>query len=49
MRRAGTHVEFVLGQIRAALKGWNAQDVARIVIAYEPIWARAVAGAEHAG
>ena len=39
VRRAGTHVEFVLGQIRAALKGWSAQDVARIVIAYEPIWA----------
>ena len=39
VRRAGTHVEFVLGQIRAALKGWSAQDAARIVIAYEPIWA----------
>ena len=39
VRRAGTHVEFVLGQIRAALKGWSAGDVARIVIAYEPIWA----------
>lgn len=39
VRKAGTHVEFVLGQIRAALKGWSAQDVARIVIAYEPIWA----------
>ena len=39
VRRAGTHVEFVLGQVRAALKGWSAGDVARIVIAYEPIWA----------
>lgn len=39
VRKAGTHVEFVLGQIRAALKGWSAQDVAKIVIAYEPIWA----------
>ncbi|WP_159625349.1 MULTISPECIES: triose-phosphate isomerase [unclassified Actinomyces] len=39
IRKAGTHVEFVLGQIRAALKGWSAEDVARIVIAYEPIWA----------
>lgn len=39
VRRAGTHVDFVLGQIRAALAGWSAQDVARIVIAYEPIWA----------
>lgn len=39
IRKAGTHVEFVLGQIRAALAGWSAQDVAKIVIAYEPIWA----------
>ena len=39
IRKAGTHVEFVLGQIRAALKGWSPADVARIVIAYEPIWA----------
>ncbi|WP_022867827.1 triose-phosphate isomerase [Schaalia vaccimaxillae] len=39
IRKAGTHVEFVLGQIRAALEGWKAEDVAKIVIAYEPIWA----------
>lgn len=39
VRKAGTHVEFVLGQIRAALAGWSAEDVAKIVIAYEPIWA----------
>ncbi|MBO3724646.1 triose-phosphate isomerase [Actinomyces bowdenii] len=39
VRKAGTHVDFVLGQIRAALAGWAAEDVARIVIAYEPIWA----------
>ncbi|WP_127842030.1 triose-phosphate isomerase [Actinomyces wuliandei] len=39
VRKAGTHVDFVLGQIRAALEGWSAEDVARIVIAYEPIWA----------
>ena len=39
VRKAGTHVEFVLAQIRAALKGWSGEDVARIVIAYEPIWA----------
>ena len=39
IRKAGTHVEFVLGQIRAALAGWSAEDVAKIVIAYEPIWA----------
>ncbi|QWW20538.1 triose-phosphate isomerase [Schaalia sp. 19OD2882] len=39
IRKAGTHVDFVLGQIRAALAGWSGQDVAKIVIAYEPIWA----------
>lgn len=39
VRKAGNHVEFVLGQIRAALEGWSGEDVAKIVIAYEPIWA----------
>ncbi|MCD4557173.1 triose-phosphate isomerase [Schaalia sp. lx-100] len=39
VRKAGTHVEFVLSQIRAALENWSAEDVAKIVIAYEPIWA----------
>ncbi|MST64603.1 triose-phosphate isomerase [Schaalia hyovaginalis] len=39
VRKAATHVEFVLGQIRAALASWSAEDVAKIVIAYEPIWA----------
>lgn len=39
IRKAGTHVEFVLAQIRAALAGWTGEDVAKIVIAYEPIWA----------
>lgn len=39
IRKAGTHVEYVVGQIKAALAGWKAEDVAKIVIAYEPIWA----------
>ena len=39
IRKAGTHVDFVLGQIRAALEGWSGEDVTKIVIAYEPIWA----------
>ena len=39
VRKAGTYVDFVLAQIRAALKGWDGADVAKIVIAYEPIWA----------
>ena len=29
----------MLGQIRAALAGWKPEEVAKIVIAYEPIWA----------
>ena len=29
----------MLRQIRAALAGWKAEEVAKIVIAYEPIWA----------
>ncbi|MFK7800270.1 MAG: triose-phosphate isomerase [Anaerolineae bacterium] len=36
---AGGTVSFVGGQIRAALDGIPAEDVAKIVIAYEPIWA----------
>ena len=35
IRKAGTYVDFVLGQIRAALAGWKAEEVAKIVIAYE--------------
>lgn len=36
---AGETVSFVGGQIRAALDGIPAGDVAKLVIAYEPIWA----------
>ncbi|MFT5195074.1 MAG: triosephosphate isomerase [Candidatus Promineifilaceae bacterium] len=36
---AGETVSFVGGQIRAALDGIATVDVARLVIAYEPIWA----------
>ena len=32
VRKAGTYVEFVLGQIRAALAGWKAEEVSKIVI-----------------
>jgi len=31
--------EFVRGQVRGALEGISAEDAARIVVAYEPIWA----------
>lgn len=36
---AGETTEFVGGQVRAALNGISAEDMANIVIAYEPIWA----------
>jgi triosephosphate isomerase len=37
--RAGQTVALVGSQVRAALQGISRQDVPRIVIAYEPIWA----------
>ncbi len=36
---AGETVSFVRGQVRAALDGISAADMANVVIAYEPIWA----------
>ena len=39
IRKAGTHVEFVLSQIDAMLAGLTGEEVAKSVIAYEPIWA----------
>jgi triosephosphate isomerase len=36
---AGQTEDFVGGQVRAALDGIGADDVARCIIAYEPIWA----------
>ena len=38
-REAGKTVAKVAGQIRAALEGFTAEEVAHMVIAYEPIWA----------
>lgn len=39
IRKAGTHVEHTVTQVKGALDGIDAQDVAKLVIAYEPIWA----------
>jgi len=36
---AGETASFVGGQVRAALDGLSAEDMANVVIAYEPIWA----------
>lgn len=35
----GEYIPFVLAQVRAALRGRSAGELARIVVAYEPIWA----------
>ncbi len=37
--RAGETVEFVGSQIRGAFAGVSAEDAAKVVLAYEPIWA----------
>ncbi|MFR9750163.1 triose-phosphate isomerase [Nocardia sp. 004] len=39
IREAGTHVEYNLEQIRGSLKGLTAEEISKVVIAYEPVWA----------
>lgn len=39
VKDAGGSAEFILGQAAAALKGLTADELSRVVIAYEPIWA----------
>lgn len=39
VREAGTHVPYCLEQLHGSLKGLTAAEIAKIVIAYEPIWA----------
>jgi triosephosphate isomerase len=39
VREAGDHVAHTLGQLDAALAGRSAAEVARVVVAYEPVWA----------
>ena len=39
VRDSGGHVGHCTGQLDAALKGLSADDVAKIVVAYEPVWA----------
>ncbi|MFM7242678.1 MAG: triose-phosphate isomerase [Planctomycetaceae bacterium] len=38
-REAGRTESVVAGQVRGSLAGLSAEDVARLVIAYEPVWA----------
>ncbi|GAB3822291.1 triose-phosphate isomerase [Tessaracoccus terricola] len=39
IRKEGTHVEYTLDQVRGTLAGLTAEQVAGLVIAYEPVWA----------
>ena len=39
IREAGTYLAYVAYQIEAALAGFKSKEVAKLVIAYEPIWA----------
>jgi len=39
VREAGQHLEHTTAQVRAALAAVGAEEAARVVLAYEPIWA----------
>ncbi|GAA1473304.1 triose-phosphate isomerase [Corynebacterium felinum] len=39
IREAGTHVDYVVEQTRESLAGLDSEELARTVIAYEPVWA----------
>jgi triosephosphate isomerase (TIM) len=39
VREAGDHVRYVTAQVDGALAGLSADDVAKVVLAYEPVWA----------
>ena len=39
IRESGSHVSYVIRQIRAGLEGFTKPELKKIVIAYEPVWA----------
>jgi triosephosphate isomerase (TIM) len=39
VRREGGQVDYTLGQVRESLAGFGADEVAGLVVAYEPVWA----------
>ncbi len=39
VREAGNHVEYNVNQLRGSLSGLTAEQLADVVIAYEPVWA----------
>ncbi|WP_121251290.1 triose-phosphate isomerase [Nocardioides ferulae] len=39
VRKAGEHVPYTLAQVDGSLAGFTAEQVAELVVAYEPVWA----------
>ncbi|QCB51079.1 triose-phosphate isomerase [Rhodococcus sp. PAMC28707] len=39
IREAGEHVSYNVKQLRGSLSGLSAEDISKVVIAYEPVWA----------
>jgi triosephosphate isomerase len=39
IREVGEHVAYNVEQLRGSLKGLKAEDISKVVIAYEPVWA----------
>jgi triosephosphate isomerase len=39
IRESGSHVDYVLNQLREGLKGFHKPELKKIVFAYEPVWA----------
>ena len=39
IRKAGTHIEYVIDQLKNSIFKLSADDFSKIIIAYEPIWA----------
>jgi triosephosphate isomerase len=39
VREAGNHVDYNVAQLKASLAGLSAEQIASVVIAYEPVWA----------
>ncbi|MEO7078886.1 triose-phosphate isomerase [Rhodococcus sp. BP22] len=39
IREAGEHVSYNVKQLRGSLNGLSAEDISKVVIAYEPVWA----------
>jgi triosephosphate isomerase (TIM) len=39
MRQAGGHISHTIGQLDGALAGLKADQIGRVVVAYEPVWA----------